>query len=103
MLGAYLLSVYLLGVYRSTSGDYSVRLRTYSGEELKVVGKAVVRVRCGGQEEEELGLVVVSGGGPSLLGRDWLGRLRLDWREIRTLNATLGTLEAVLAKHSDLF
>ena len=80
-----------------------VRLRTYSGEELKVVGKAVVRVRCGGQEEEELGLVVVSGGGPSLLGRDWLGRLRLDWREIQTLNATLGTLEAVLAKHSDLF
>ena len=26
----------------------AVRLRTYSGEELEVVGRAVVRVRCGG-------------------------------------------------------
>ena len=56
--------------------------------------------------EEELGLVVVGGDGPSLLGRDWLGRLRLDWREIRMLKTTLdtpNTLEAVLAKHSSLF
>ena len=37
-----------------------IRLRTYSGEELRVVGRAVVRVRCGGQED--LGLVVVGGG-----------------------------------------
>jgi len=67
----------------------------------------VVGVRCGGEEAEELGLVVVGGEGPSLLGRDWLGRLRLDWREVRTLNATSNAtsnaLEAVLAKHSDLF
>ncbi|ETW98967.1 MAG: hypothetical protein ETSY2_41820 [Candidatus Entotheonella gemina] len=84
----------------------SIRLRTYSGEELRVVGRAVVRVRCGGQVEEDLGLVVVGGEGPSLLGRDWLGRLRLDWREIRMLKTTLDTpdtLEAVLAKHSSLF
>ena len=84
----------------------SIRLRTYSGEELRVVGRAVVGVRCGGQVEEELGLVVVGGDGPSLLGRDWLGRLRLDWREIRMLNTTIDTpdtLEAVLARHSSLF
>ena len=31
-----------------------------------------MRVRCKGQVEEELGLVVVSGEGLSLLGRDWL-------------------------------
>ena len=79
-----------------------IRLRTYSGE-LKVVGRAVVRVRYGGKEERELGLVVVSGTGPSLLGRDWLHRLRLDWREIRMLNATSDTLEAELVKHSNLF
>ena len=37
----------------------SIRLMTYSGEELRVVGRAVVRVRCGRKVEEELGLVVV--------------------------------------------
>ena len=81
----------------------SIRLRTYSGEELRVVGRAVVRVGCGGREEEELGLVVVSGKGPSLPGRDWLGRLRLDWKEIRMLNVTPDMLEAVLDKYSNLF
>ena len=45
-----------------------VRIRTYSGEELKVVGWAVVRVGFGGKVVEELGLVVASGKGPSLLG-----------------------------------
>ena len=54
-----------------------VRLQTYSGEELRVVGRAVVR-----EHVEDLGLVVVGGGGPSLLGRDWLGRLKLDWQGI---------------------
>ena len=28
---------------------------------------------------EDLGLVVVDSEGPSLLGWDWLGKLRLDW------------------------
>ena len=77
-----------------------IYLKTYSGEELEVVGRAVVRVRCGGQVEEELGLVVVGCKG---LGWEWLGRLRLDWREVWMLNATPGALEAVLAKHSNLF
>ena len=66
------------------------------------MGRAVIRVSCGGKEEEELGLMVVSGDGPSLLGRDWLGRLWLDWREIRMLNMT-PALETVLSKHSNLF
>ena len=80
-----------------------IRLRTYSGEELGVVGRAVVRVRCGGMEEVELGLVVVGAKVPSLLGWDWLDRLRLDWREIGMFNATSNRLEALLAKHSNLF
>ena len=33
-----------------------------------MVGRAVVRVRCGGKEEVELGLVVVGGKGP----RKWV-------------------------------
>ena len=79
-----------------------VRLRTYSGEELRVVGRAVVRVRCG-EQVEDLGLVVVGGGGPSLLGRDWLGRLRLDWQGIRKLYETPSSVELLLEKYRDLF
>ena len=68
-----------------------------------MVGRAVVRVGCEGKVVEELGLVVVSGKGPCLLGCDWLGRLRLYWREIRMLNLTPDALEAVLSKHNNLF
>ena len=81
----------------------AVCLRTYSGEELRVVGRAVVRVRCGGQVVEDLGLVVVEGSGPSLLGRDWLGRLRLDWREVRKLHSTPDSLDSLFTKYADLF
>ena len=62
----------------------------------------MVRVRCGGQAED-LGLVVVEGSGPSLLGRDWLERLRLDWGEVRKLHASSDMLKSLLAKHVDLF
>ena len=81
----------------------TVRLRTYSGEELEVLGRAEVEVRYGGQVLEGLGLVVVGGGGPSLLGRDWLGRLRLDWREVRSLRDASDSLDRLLARHSELF
>ena len=45
-----------------------IRLRTYTGEELKLVGKAVVKV-CVENQEEVLDLLVVEGSGPSLLGQ----------------------------------
>ena len=51
-------------------------------------------------------MVVIGGKGPSLLGRDWLGKLRLDWGVIQTIlsvNATLGTLKAVLTRNANLF
>ena len=87
----------------------AVKLRTYSGEELKLVGEATVKVSYG-QQEENLSLLVVKGNGPSLLGRDWLARIKLNWSAIRTLHrqdATLDevlcTLDEVLDAHKDLF
>lgn len=58
-----------------------VRLRTYTSEEIPVGGRVSVKVRYQGQEEE-LPLVVFAGDGPSLLGRDWLAKLKLDWQTI---------------------
>ena len=80
----------------------SVRLRTYTGEELKLVGEAVVQVQYQTQQED-LNLIVVEGNGPSLLGRDWLQKVKLNWAEIHSLHAASTTLEQVLTKHSSLF
>ena len=74
-----------------------IRLRTYSGEELRVV---VVRVRCGGKEEVELGLVVVDGKGPSLLGRDWLDRFGCSMR--CPTDSMLCSLSTVISSETNL-
>ena len=45
---------------------------------LEVKGSMMAQV-CYGDEEANLSLLVVKDGGPSLLGRDWLQHLKLDW------------------------
>ena len=62
------------------------KLRTYTGEAITVRGVVDVTVKYGGQEED-LTLVIVDGDGPTLLGRDWLQNLRLDWAT--SLRATM--------------
>ena len=47
-------------------------------------------------------LVVVQGDGSSLLGRDWLLHLRLDWKEIHHLQTT-DPVERILLKHEEVF
>ena len=61
-----------------------VRLRTYSGEPLKVAGQRKVLVLYGDQQAELL-LVVVEGNGASLFGRSWLQHIRLNWAEIKAV------------------
>ena len=79
-----------------------IRLRTYTGEELKLVGKAVVKV-CVENQEEVLDLLVVEGSGPSLLGRDWLSKIQLNWKEIHKVHTKQASLEEILTDHSNLF
>ena len=40
-----------------------------------------------------LDLLVVSYDGPALFGRDWLGKLRLSWQEVKTLRAQLRVIQ----------
>ena len=47
----------------------NVLLKTYTNEVMKVVGELPVKVQYG-EQTETLTLIVVSGSGPSLLGRD---------------------------------
>ena len=79
-----------------------VKLRTYTGEELKVLGSLDVTVRYGAQKEE-MSLLVVPGTGPSLLGRDWLKRIRLDWQALNQVQSTGTSLQSILRQHDTVF
>ena len=80
------------------------KLATYTGEQMAVAGKMEVEVRYRGKESS-LSLYVVKGGGPSLLGRDWLMVLKIDWHNIKV--ASLATsqkgVKALLTKYADVF
>ncbi len=38
------------------------------------------------QQTHRLSILVVPGNGPTLLGRDWLETIKLDWQSIHQLN-----------------
>ena len=80
-------------------------LSTYTNEQIKVKGILDVNVKYGGQEVT-LPLRVATGKGPTLLGRDWLEYLTLDWRHIHNVYSTLShtvDLEFLLQNYSHVF
>ena len=79
--------------------ETDVRLRTYTGESITVLGQALVKVVYG-EQEAKLPVLVVPGDGPSLLGRNWLKLIRLNWPEIKKVSLELDTL---LSKYKNLF
>ena len=64
-------------------------------------GSVRVLVEHNGQNQT-LPLIVTEGEGPSLIGRDWLATLHLDWQVILTVEQNL-SLKQVLDKHSSVF
>ena len=60
----------------------NIILETYTGEQIPVKGSLLVDVKYGQQRHTNLKLLVVSGSGSCLMGRDWLHIVRLDWRTI---------------------
>lgn len=76
-------------------------LKTYTGEQIKPLGAISVQVEAT-EQKQQLELLIVPGDGPSLLGRDWLRCLKLDWTQIHHLNCS-DTLQAVLDRHSNVF
>ena len=80
--------------------ELGVRLQTYSREPLPVVGMREVEVKYESQGAK-LPLVVVEGTGPTLLGRNWLGSIRLDWGKIHYTAST--GLQNLLEKYKEMF
>ena len=73
-----------------------VRLQSYSKEPIPVVGCCNVNVEYNGQTAD-VPLLIVQGSGPTLLGRDWLSQIRLDWKQIHRVHTL--SLQAVLNRH----
>ena len=59
-----------------------LKLKTYTGEHLKIKGQASVEVNYNGQNVT-LPLQIVKGSGPALFGRNWLRTVKLDWVSIK--------------------
>ena len=81
----------------------NMTLKTYTKEQMKVLGKIEVNVEYG-EQKEVLTLIVVKGNGPSLLGRNWLTRISLDWKRIAAVTAVQDTnLQSLLERYAYLF
>ena len=63
------------------------------------------KVVYSGQEYILPMIVAENEGKPTLLGRNWLEKLKVNWNEVFSLNGTLRNeeLDCILNKHADLF
>ena len=77
-------------------------LRTYTGEEVKPEGVCTVDVDYEGGKYS-LSLLVVSGEGPALLGRNWPEEIKLNCPRIKQLTSHDKRLGEILQKHAQLF
>ena len=82
-----------------------VKLKTYSGETLRTCGQMLCKVVYSGQEYILPMIVAENEGKPTLLGRNWLEKLKVNWNEVFSLNGTSRNeeLDCILNKHADLF
>ena len=80
-----------------------VKLKTYTGETIELLGAANFKVVYSGIEEELL-TYVVDGEGPNLMGRDWINKFKVSLKGIYNLVGTGDSaLEKVLSKHAVVF
>ena len=80
--------------------DTSLKLHTYTGESVTPIGVLYGRVQYGSQEAT-LPLYVTKGTRPTLLGREWLHSIQLNW-PLMHLETQQG-LQDVLNRHTAVF
>ena len=77
----------------------TLKLRTYTGEALDIIGQAHVQVAYQDQTAN-LPLQIIKGKGPSLFGRNWLRDIKVNWGSIKKISCDL---DNVLTKHKSVF
>ena len=81
--------------------DVSFTLKTYTGEEIKPLGVKTVEVKAKDGNIHKLPLVIVKGNHPSLLGRNWLKNVRINWHNINKISVKPS--DQFLEKRSTVF
>ena len=81
--------------------ESGIVLRTYTGEEVKPKGSCSVNV-CYDGVEYSVPLLVVGRKGLTLLGRNWLEKIKLNWPIIKQRSSHNKWLEEILQKHAQL-
>ncbi len=66
---------------QSSLMHWILTLTTYTGELLEVGGQILAEVKHG-RQAKQLPLYVVKGNGPSLMGRNWLQQIKLNWQSL---------------------
>ena len=80
-----------------------VHLRTYTGEKINIKGKISLSVQYD-NETLSLDLLVVEGDGPSLMGHDWLSKLKPNLSVFYAGNPGIDKgVEKLLDRYADLF
>lgn len=109
------LSLISLETYKKHFSDLPLEpstttLKTYTGHPVPVSGKITTNVQYQDQQAT-LPLCVVDGTGPSLIGRDWLTHIKLDWKNLFSVrtdnvdlsNSTKQRLSHTIHKFPDVF
>jgi hypothetical protein len=78
----------------------NARIKTYTGEVIKVMGQLNLDVVYN-MQQARLPLLVVDGNGPSLFGRNWLRKIKLDWYNICIVRDS--ELDNLCQKYSNIF
>ena len=77
------------------------RLRSYSGDKIEVLGSVDVSIKYN-DHSACVPLLILKGDGPTLLGRNWLHTLKLDWKAIYAVQQS-NPLQVLLQKYQAIF
>ena len=83
--------------------ETKLKLRTYTGEPVPVLGVVDVTVEHN-EQKKTLPLYIIQGNRPALLGRRWLKKIRLNWQEVFVvMDAETSPLQEILKRHPKVF